>query len=134
MDVIFASLALVFYQSFFSGKKITATATCGEERPEQFCKLTGGTNFEFSSTLDQGQVCDMCDASDLEKSHPIKNAIDGTEKWWQSPPLSSGNQYNHVNITIHLGQVSNICLSVEPLTPYFKSHSYLLLSECETRS
>jgi len=87
------------------GKKIEATATCGTEGPELFCKLTGGTNFEYATSLHQGQVCDMCSVTNAEKTHPAKNAIDGTEKWWQSPPLSRGNEFNKVNVTIHLGQV-----------------------------
>nr|XP_026696566.1 laminin subunit alpha-5 isoform X4 [Ciona intestinalis] len=96
------------YFNIASGKKIGATATCGDENEELFCKLTGGTNFEFSNSLHQGQVCDICDATNPEKAHPVKNAIDGTEKWWQSPPLSRGSQFNKVNLTIHLGQVFHV--------------------------
>lgn len=35
----------------------------------------------------------------------MSNAIDGTERWWQSPPLSRGLEYNEVNVTLDLGQV-----------------------------
>lgn len=52
-------------------------------------------------------MCDVCDDRDPDKSHPVNNAIDGTERWWQSPPLSRGSEFNHVNVTIHLGQVSS---------------------------
>ncbi|EMP35831.1 Laminin subunit alpha-5 [Chelonia mydas] len=38
------------------------------------------------------------------KAHPITNAIDGTERWWQSPPLSRGLEFNQVNVTLDLGQ------------------------------
>jgi len=96
------------YFNIATGKRISATATCGNDGAERFCKLTGGTNYEFHDNLHQGQVCDICDASDPRKSHPIENAIDGTERWWQSPPLSRGNQYNKINITIDLGQVFHV--------------------------
>lgn len=36
----------------------------------------------------------------------MSNAIDGTERWWQSPPLSRGLVHNEVNVTLDLGQVS----------------------------
>lgn len=39
------------------------------------------------------------------KAHPVSSAIDGTERWWQSPPLSRGLLYNEVNVTLDLGQV-----------------------------
>lgn len=35
----------------------------------------------------------------------MTNAIDGTERWWQSPPLSRGLGYNEVDVTLDLGQV-----------------------------
>nr|CAB3263372.1 laminin subunit alpha-5 [Phallusia mammillata] len=96
------------YFNIASGKHIEATATCGTGGPELFCKLTGGTNFEFSNSVHQGQVCDVCNSNTPGKSHPANNAIDGTEKWWQSPPLSRGNEFNKVNMTIHLGQVFHV--------------------------
>lgn len=52
-----------------------------------------------------GQACDYCDARDPLKAHPAEYAIDGTELWWQSPPLSRHMKYNEVNLTIDLGQV-----------------------------
>lgn len=52
------------------------------------------------------KVCDMCNTEDQSRHHPPEQAIDGTEKWWQSPPLSRGMRYNEVNLTIDLGQVS----------------------------
>ncbi|XP_075126694.1 laminin subunit alpha-3 isoform X1 [Leptodactylus fuscus] len=100
------------------GAKIRATATCGEEesgvggtvpRMDLYCKLVGGP--VASSTQGhtiQGQPCDFCDSSDPNKAHPASNAIDGTERWWQSPPLSLGLKYNEVNVTIDLGQVFHV--------------------------
>lgn len=50
----------------------------------------------------------------------MSNAIDGTERWWQSPPLSRGLVHNEVNVTLDLGQVrwsyfSLLQTAVEPL-------------------
>jgi len=42
------------------------------------------------------------------RMHPAEHAIDGSERWWQSPPLSRGVKYNEVNLTIDLGQVNAI--------------------------
>ncbi|KFO77914.1 Laminin subunit alpha-3, partial [Cuculus canorus] len=56
----------------------------------------------------QGQFCDYCNAADPSKAHPITNAIDGTERWWQSPPLSRGLKYNEVNVTLDLGQLFHV--------------------------
>ncbi|KAG9478961.1 hypothetical protein GDO78_012566 [Eleutherodactylus coqui] len=100
------------------GAKIRATATCGEEesgaggaqpRVDLYCKLVGGP--VASSTPGhtiQGQSCDFCSSSNPNKAHPASNAIDGTERWWQSPPLSLGLRYNEVNVTIDLGQIFHV--------------------------
>lgn len=58
----------------------------------------------------QGQYCDICSSANSNKAHPITNAIDGTERWWQSPPLSRGLEFNQVNVTLDLGQVSQVLL------------------------
>nr|XP_039265768.1 laminin subunit alpha-5-like isoform X2 [Styela clava] len=101
------------YFNIATGKEIESTATCGENGEQMFCKLTGGPNeFLYNENLRQGQFCDMCDANDTTKSHPIKYAIDGTEKWWQSPPLSQGNEFNKINITLHLGQVFHVAYAI----------------------
>ncbi|XP_021568496.1 laminin subunit alpha-3, partial [Carlito syrichta] len=55
-----------------------------------------------------GQFCDYCNSEDPRKAHPATNAIDGSERWWQSPPLSSGTQYNQVNLTLDLGQFFHV--------------------------
>ncbi len=54
----------------------------------------------------QGQLCDVCDPHSGDQTHPASQAVDGTERWWQSPPLSRGAQYNQVNLTIDLQQVA----------------------------
>ena len=99
------------------GKKITATATCGEgyEAPdgskrELFCTLADAEE-KFGI---RGLQCSYCEPGvedegkkRISGDHNIKNAIDGSNKWWQSPPLSRGLQYREVNVTIDLGQVSD---------------------------
>lgn len=110
------------YFNLAEGRKITASSTCGVDidGPELYCKLVGShsddqlnqTQYDEFSTghlqhsgkghvVIQGQQCDYC----TEVSHPVEYAIDGTEKWWQSPPLSRGMKYNEVNLTIDFGQV-----------------------------
>ncbi len=99
------------YFNLAYGKPMVASATCGEgvTEPELFCKLTGANPDaeEFQGQLIQGQLCDVCTPPDQygEKSHPPSQAVDGTERWWQSPPLSRGSQYNEVNLTVDLQQV-----------------------------
>ena len=41
----------------------------------------------------------------FDRRHPIENVIDGTEAFWMSPPLSRGQEYQRVNITVDLHQV-----------------------------
>lgn len=80
-------------------KRITATATCGEnysprqnEPGERYCKL---------ASLN----CDYCVPGEADKNHNIRNANDGSNRWWQSPPLSRGLNFRKVNITIDFDQV-----------------------------
>ena len=99
------------YFNLALGRRIDATSTCGEgvSEPELFCKLTGANPnrdaFEELGSVIQGQLCDHCNPSDVTKEHRARYAIDGSEKWWQSPPLSRGIDFNAVNLTIDLGQV-----------------------------
>uniref|UniRef100_A0A670IES8 Laminin subunit alpha 3 n=1 Tax=Podarcis muralis TaxID=64176 RepID=A0A670IES8_PODMU len=93
--------------------KISATDTCGQDesgrpRRELFCKLVGGPAAFPAGKNIQGQFCDYCDAADPNKAHPATNAIDGTERWWQSPSLSLGLKYDVVNITLDLGQFFHV--------------------------
>lgn len=98
------------YFNLAEGTKITATATCGEDDGgravhDLYCKLVGGPVSGDPSQTIQGQYCDICSQSDGDRAHPITNAIDGTERWWQSPPLSRSTEFNEVNVTLDLGQV-----------------------------
>ncbi|XP_054836339.1 laminin subunit alpha-5 [Eublepharis macularius] len=106
------------YFNLAEGTRISATATCGEEdagakvpRPVEdlYCKLVGGpvAGGDPNQTI-QGQYCDICSSANSNKAHPITNAIDGTERWWQSPPLSRGLEFNEVNVTLDLGQLFHV--------------------------
>ncbi|XP_062987370.1 laminin subunit alpha-3 [Elgaria multicarinata webbii] len=92
---------------------IWATATCGQDesgrpRLELYCKLVGGPAAAPAGKTIQGQFCDYCNAADPKKAHPITNAIDGSERWWQSPSLSLGLKYDEVNVTLDLGQFFHV--------------------------
>lgn len=96
------------YFNLATGRQVYASATCGvgTDGPELYCKLVGANteNDHIDYSVIQGQVCDYCDPSIPEKNHAAEYAIDGTEAWWQSPPLSRGMKYNEVNLTIDFGQ------------------------------
>ncbi|XP_076991904.1 laminin subunit alpha-3 isoform X2 [Tamandua tetradactyla] len=103
------------YFNLAQAARIWATATCGETepgsgrpRPELYCKLVGGPTAPGRGYTIQGQFCDYCNSEDPTKAHPVTYAIDGTERWWQSPPLSSGTQYDKVNVTLDLGQLFHV--------------------------
>ncbi|XP_074640335.1 laminin subunit alpha-like [Tubulanus polymorphus] len=111
------------YFNLAEGKHIYASDTCGQgvSDREWYCKLTG-TNYAGEENPDanigsssanlqikdpiliKGQYCDYCDANDQNHAHPADYAVDGSERWWQSPPLSRGMEYNAINLTIDLGQ------------------------------
>lgn len=44
-------------------------------------------------------------ATDTIERHPITNAIDGKNTWWQSPSIKNGVEYHYVTITLDLQQV-----------------------------
>ncbi|XP_035512224.1 laminin subunit alpha-5 [Morone saxatilis] len=101
------------YFNLAEGTKITATATCGEEETgrtvqDLYCKLVGGPVSGDPSQTIQGQYCDICSQGESDRAHPITNAIDGTERWWQSPPLSRSTEFNEVNVTLNLGQLFHV--------------------------
>ncbi|XP_069975556.1 laminin subunit alpha-1-like [Penaeus vannamei] len=52
-------------------------------------------------------VCDSR-SPDPARRHPIANAIDGTNSWWQSPSLAAGRRYEWVTITLDLRQVYQV--------------------------
>lgn len=91
--------------------------------------------------------CDICDANDAQHRHPIEFAIDGTRRWvnsgcfwnpngccdlwiwinryyrwWQSPSLANGLQYERVNITLDLRQVIRVFPS------FFRWHFFFSFS------
>ncbi|XP_041659948.1 laminin subunit alpha-3-like isoform X2 [Cheilinus undulatus] len=101
------------YFNLAEGASISATATCGQDeagapRYDLYCKLVGGPTTGVLTQNIQGQFCDYCNVADPNKAHPVTNAIDGTERWWQSPPLSRGLVYNEVNVTLDLGQLFHV--------------------------
>ena len=113
------------------GKTITASATCGYDLPpgqtdELFCKLSTVPGKYGISGLE----CDHCNprikSNTVEgtKDRHIKYAIDGTKKWWQSPPLSRGLEYNEINITIDLGQVSKLSLLLKCFYFFFEAQCF----------
>ncbi|XP_078599139.1 laminin subunit alpha-2-like isoform X15 [Branchiostoma floridae x Branchiostoma japonicum] len=85
--------------------KITSNATCGLNGPENYCKLVEHVPGE---PFPQDPQCSVCDDNDPSLRHPIENAIDGTNSWWQSPTISQGRQYNWVTITLDLGQIFQV--------------------------
>ncbi|XP_029970340.1 laminin subunit alpha-3-like isoform X2 [Salarias fasciatus] len=101
------------YFNLAAGSRISASATCGQDeagapRQDLYCKLVGGPTTGLPTQTIQGQFCDYCNAADPNKAHPVSHAIDGTERWWQSPPLSRGVGYNGVNVTLDLGQLFHV--------------------------
>ncbi|XP_060517066.1 laminin subunit alpha-1 [Cylas formicarius] len=79
---------------------ISANATCGISGREEFCRLS-----------DTGKTrCGICDdfSPDLGKRHPINFAIDGSNRWWQSPALFYGPEYEYVTVTVDLKKVYQI--------------------------
>ncbi|CAN7938715.1 unnamed protein product, partial [Ixodes hexagonus] len=86
-----------------SNAGITVNATCGETGPETFCKLV-------EHIYNREPQCGECDASSrhADKRHPIEYAIDGSNRWWQSPTLQNGRKYQWVTITLDLKQVFQV--------------------------
>ncbi|XP_035219316.1 laminin subunit alpha-1-like, partial [Stegodyphus dumicola] len=91
---------------------ITVNATCGEAGPEVYCKLVEHVylreNVNTKRSKESQEQCGVCDARSSDKKHPIENAIDGTNRWWQSPTLQNGKQYEWITITLDLKQVYQI--------------------------
>ncbi|XP_008118175.2 laminin subunit alpha-1 isoform X1 [Anolis carolinensis] len=89
-----------------SNAHISTNATCGEKGPEMFCKLVEHVP---GRPLRNAQ-CRICDSnsSNPKERHPISNAIDGTNNWWQSPSIQNGREYHWVTITLDLRQVFQV--------------------------
>ncbi|MGH0167527.1 UNVERIFIED_CONTAM: hypothetical protein FKN15_052759, partial [Acipenser sinensis] len=89
-----------------SNAEITANASCGESGPEMFCKLVEHVPGRPIRNP-QCRVCDSTSPNPRER-HPISNAIDGTNNWWQSPSIKNGRQNHWVTITLDLRQVFQV--------------------------
>ncbi|XP_076279706.1 wing blister isoform X1 [Lasioglossum baleicum] len=78
---------------------VFVNATCGEDGPETFCKPS------------ESSRCAVCDARspDPGKRHNISNILDSnTGKWWQSPTLANGEQYEFITVILDLKQVYQV--------------------------
>uniref|UniRef100_A0A8C8SNF8 Laminin subunit alpha-1 n=1 Tax=Pelusios castaneus TaxID=367368 RepID=A0A8C8SNF8_9SAUR len=91
---------------FLFNAHINTNATCGEKGPEMFCKLVEHVPGRPLRNA-QCRVCDHNSANPKEQ-HPISNAIDGTNNWWQSPSIQNGREYHWVTITLDLRQVFQV--------------------------
>ena len=82
---------------------ISVNATCGEGGVEEYCRLVEHVR---RRPTDRTQ-CGLCSnrSLDEEERHPITNAVDGTNRWWQSPSIAQGRRYEWVTITVDLKQV-----------------------------
>ncbi|XP_059556277.1 laminin subunit alpha-2 isoform X2 [Myotis daubentonii] len=89
-----------------SNAHITTNATCGEKGPEMYCKLV--EHVPGQPVRDpQCRICNQ-NSSNPNQRHPITNAIDGKNTWWQSPSIKNGIEYHYVTITLDLQQVFQI--------------------------
>uniref|UniRef100_A0ABM5GDG7 Laminin subunit alpha-1 isoform X1 n=1 Tax=Pogona vitticeps TaxID=103695 RepID=A0ABM5GDG7_9SAUR len=89
-----------------SNAHISTNATCGEKGPEMFCKLVEHVPGRPLRNA-QCRICDHNSANPKEQ-HPISNAIDGTNNWWQSPSIQNGREYHWITITLDLRQVFQV--------------------------
>ncbi|XP_076784087.1 laminin subunit alpha-2 isoform X1 [Arvicanthis niloticus] len=89
-----------------SNALITTNATCGEKGPEMYCKLVE----HVPGQPVRNPQCRICNqnSSNPYQRHPITNAIDGKNTWWQSPSIKNGVEYHYVTITLDLQQVFQI--------------------------
>uniref|UniRef100_A0A8C8SLG0 Laminin subunit alpha-1 n=1 Tax=Pelusios castaneus TaxID=367368 RepID=A0A8C8SLG0_9SAUR len=108
-----STLKFILYGGLFpailnlaSNAHINTNATCGEKGPEMFCKLVEHVPGRPLRNA-QCRVCDHNSANPKEQ-HPISNAIDGTNNWWQSPSIQNGREYHWVTITLDLRQVFQV--------------------------
>jgi len=89
--------------------KISSNATCGDNGPERFCRLVEHVQLRsYDMQPNDRPHCDICDSYSRSPNdaHPVTNAIDGSNSWWQSPTITTGQMYNWVTITLDLQQVS----------------------------
>uniref|UniRef100_A0A336M6Q6 CSON012924 protein n=1 Tax=Culicoides sonorensis TaxID=179676 RepID=A0A336M6Q6_CULSO len=79
---------------------ITASATCGENKTEEYCKISDARPLSKGKSKVPKEQCDVCNAT----RHLIEYAIDGTPRWWQSPSLHEGKHNEYITIWMDLGQ------------------------------
>ncbi|KAM6433798.1 laminin subunit alpha-2 [Rhynochetos jubatus] len=85
---------------------ITTNATCGEKGREMYCKLVEHVPGQPARNP-QCRICDLRSRLPHQR-HPITNAIDGKNTWWQSPSIQNGIEYHYVTITLDLQQIFQI--------------------------
>uniref|UniRef100_A0A8C9SP23 Laminin subunit alpha 1 n=1 Tax=Scleropages formosus TaxID=113540 RepID=A0A8C9SP23_SCLFO len=89
-----------------SNAEISTNATCGESGPEMYCKLVE----HVPGRRIRNPQCRICDSNsnNPKERHPVTNAIDGTNSWWQSPSIKNGRQFHWVTLTLDLRQVFQV--------------------------
>uniref|UniRef100_A0A671TW87 Laminin, alpha 1 n=1 Tax=Sparus aurata TaxID=8175 RepID=A0A671TW87_SPAAU len=89
-----------------SNAVINTNATCGDPEPEVYCKLVE----HVPGRRIKNPHCPKCDANSVlsKERHPITNAIDGTNQWWQSPSIKNGRQFHWITITLDLKQIFQV--------------------------
>ena len=68
-------------------------------KSEVYCTLAEGG---------QSTRCGVCDNTDPDKAHPPELAIDGSDRWWQSPSLQYGPAYHSVTLTLNLNKIYQV--------------------------
>ncbi|XP_071006528.1 laminin subunit alpha-2 isoform X1 [Oncorhynchus clarkii lewisi] len=89
---------------------ISTNATCGETGPEMYCKLVEHVPGQQVRNT-QCRICNDNSERQFER-HPIEYAIDGTNRWWQSPSIKNGMDYHYVTVTLDLQQVFQIAYMI----------------------
>ncbi|KAM4718072.1 laminin subunit alpha-1 isoform 2-T2 [Anableps anableps] len=89
-----------------SNAEISSNATCGDPEPEVYCKLVE----HVPGRRIKNPHCPRCHANSVlsKERHPITNAIDGTNQWWQSPSIKNGRQFHWITITLDLKQIFQV--------------------------
>ena len=92
-----------------SRAKISSNATCGDTGPERYCRLVEHVQRRHPYDQRDRLHCDVCDSHSRspDDAHPVTNAVDGSNSWWQSPTITKGQMYNWVTITLDLRQVGS---------------------------